>query len=52
MGGGNISNSNSASENLNDDSGEFTFQEVIGNCVEFSSDQHSSRFIQSHIAAE
>lgn len=48
-GGGNISNSNSASENLNDDGGEFTFQEVIGNCVEFSSDQHGSRFIQSHI---
>ena len=50
-GGGNIFNSNSTGENLNLDGGEFTFQEVIGHCVEFSSDQHGSRFIQSHIDA-
>ena len=50
-GGGNVSNSNGASGHFNDDGGEFTFKEAIGHCVEFSSDQHGSRFIQSHIDA-
>jgi len=45
-------NSDSSTDNLLSVSGEyaeFKFNDVIGNCVEFSNDQHGSRFIQLHI---